>query len=38
MDFGYGLEKELSTRLAKLQIVVSVALTVLIWIVAFLVR
>lgn len=38
MDFGYGLEKELSTRLAKLQVVASVALTVLIWIVAFLVR
>ena len=38
MDFGYGLEKALSTRLAKLQIAVSVALTVLIWIVGFLVR
>ncbi len=38
MDFGFAMEKELSTRLAKLQIVASVVLTVLIWIVAFVVR
>lgn len=38
MDFGYAMEKELSTRLAKAQIVASVVLTILIWIVGYMVR
>ncbi|MVA24131.1 succinate dehydrogenase, cytochrome b556 subunit [Agrobacterium vitis] len=37
-DLGYGLEKHFSTRLAKATAVASVVLTVLVWIVAFIIR
>lgn len=37
-DTGAGLEKDFTTKMAKLQIVVSVVLTVLIWIIGYAVR
>lgn len=37
-DTGRGLEKAFTTRMAKLQLVTSIALTILIWIVAYAVR
>ncbi|MCM2293419.1 succinate dehydrogenase, cytochrome b556 subunit [Allorhizobium sp. BGMRC 0089] len=37
-DLGYGLEKHFNTRLAKGLIVVSAGLTVLVWIVALIIR
>jgi succinate dehydrogenase / fumarate reductase cytochrome b subunit len=37
-DLGYGFEKEFSTMLAKANLVASVALTVLVWIVVLVVR
>lgn len=37
-DLGYGYEKHFATRMAKATIVGSVALTVLIWVVGYLVR
>lgn len=37
-DTGAGLEKDFTTRMAKLQIVVSVVATVLIWIIGYAVR
>ena len=38
MDLGYGMEKHFATKMAKAQLVASVALTVLIWIVGFIAR
>jgi succinate dehydrogenase / fumarate reductase, cytochrome b subunit len=38
MDFGYGYDKHLSTKLAKAQIAASVLLTLLIWIVGYMAR
>ncbi len=37
-DFGYGFDKAVSTRMAKATPVISVVLTVLIWIVGYLCR
>lgn len=37
-DLGYGFEKEFSTMLAKANLVASVGLTVLVWIVVLVVR
>ncbi|WP_029617459.1 succinate dehydrogenase, cytochrome b556 subunit [Pseudorhizobium marinum] len=37
-DLGYGFEKEFSTMLAKANLVASIGLTVLVWIVVLLVR
>lgn len=37
-DTGAGLEKDFTTKMAKLQIVVSVVLTVLLWIIGYAVR
>ena len=37
-DLGYGFEKEFSTKLAKANLVASIALTVLVWIVVLIVR
>ncbi len=37
-DLGYGFEKEFSTRLAKLNLVASIGLTVLVWVAVLLVR
>lgn len=38
MDFGYGMEKHYATKMAKAQIVASVVLTFLIWIVGYMAR
>lgn len=37
-DFGYGFEKHFSTRLAKASFVVSIALTIVIWVIGYMVR
>ena len=37
-DLGYGFGKEFSTKLAKATLVGSVALTILIWVIGYLVR
>ena len=37
-DLGYGFEKDLSTRVAKIQIVASIVLTILVWIVGYMAR
>ncbi|NVP53786.1 succinate dehydrogenase, cytochrome b556 subunit [Mycoplana rhizolycopersici] len=37
-DTGHGYEKHLSTKIAKIMPIVSVALTVLTWVIGFLVR
>jgi|SRR5690606_1366451 len=37
-DLGYGFEKEFSTRLAKLNLIASIGLTVLVWVAVLLVR
>ncbi|ACM37993.1 MULTISPECIES: succinate dehydrogenase, cytochrome b556 subunit [Rhizobium/Agrobacterium group] len=37
-DLGYGLEKHFNTKLAKATAVASVVLTVLVWVVAFIIR
>ena len=37
-DLGYGFEKELSTRVAKIQIVASIVLTILVWIIGYMAR
>jgi len=37
-DFGYGFDKHFSTKLAKAQFIASPVLTVLLWIVGYLVR
>ncbi|MGG7516962.1 succinate dehydrogenase, cytochrome b556 subunit [Allorhizobium undicola] len=37
-DMGYGFEKSFTTKLAKATIISSVTLTILVWIVAFIIR
>ncbi len=37
-DFGYGYDKDMSTRLAKATLAGSILLTILIWIVGYMVR
>jgi succinate dehydrogenase / fumarate reductase cytochrome b subunit len=37
-DLGYGFEKELSTKLAKANLVLSIALTVVVWAIVLVVR
>lgn len=37
-DLGHGFEKSFSTKLAKANIIGSVILTVLVWIIAFIIR
>ncbi|HEX2148116.1 MAG TPA: succinate dehydrogenase, cytochrome b556 subunit [Pseudorhizobium sp.] len=37
-DLGYGFEKEFSTKLAKANLIASIGLTILIWVVVLLVR
>lgn len=37
-DMGYGLEKHFNTKLAQATAVASVTLTVLVWIIAFIIR
>ena len=37
-DVGYGFEKEFSTMLAKANLVASIALTVLVWVILLIVR
>lgn len=37
-DMGKGFDKHFATRMAKLQIVASVALTVLVWIIGYMAR
>ncbi|MBO3762482.1 succinate dehydrogenase, cytochrome b556 subunit [Ciceribacter sp. L1K23] len=37
-DLGYGFEKEFSTRLAKATLAGSVVLTILIWVIGYLIR
>ena len=37
-DLGYGFDKAVSTRLAKANLVCSIALTVLVWAIAYLIR
>lgn len=37
-DVGYGFEKHFSTKLAKANIVASVVLTILVWVVAYIIR
>ncbi|CAN7508509.1 succinate dehydrogenase, cytochrome b556 subunit [Rhizobium sp. LjRoot258] len=37
-DLGYGLDKEVSTKMAQASIVVSLCLTVLVWVIGFLIR
>lgn len=37
-DVGLGFEKEFSTKLAKANLIASIALTVLVWTIAYLIR
>lgn len=37
-DLGYGFDKAVSTRLAKANLVCSIALTILVWAIAYLIR
>ncbi|MDO6964917.1 succinate dehydrogenase, cytochrome b556 subunit [Rhizobium alvei] len=37
-DFGYGFEKHFSTRLAKATFATSIVLTILLWVIGYLVR
>jgi len=37
-DMGYGFEKEFSTKVARLQIVASVVLTLALWIIGYMAR
>ena len=37
-DVGYGFEKRFSTKLAKANIIASVILTILVWVVAYIIR
>jgi succinate dehydrogenase / fumarate reductase cytochrome b subunit len=37
-DLGYGFEKELSTKLAKANLVASIALTVAVWAIVLIIR
>jgi succinate dehydrogenase / fumarate reductase, cytochrome b subunit len=37
-DLGYGFEKEFSSKLAKANLIASIGLTILIWVVVLLVR
>ncbi|MFM2278290.1 MAG: Succinate dehydrogenase cytochrome b-556 subunit [Pseudomonadota bacterium] len=37
-DFGYGFEKHFSTRLAKATFAASIVLTILLWVIGYLVR
>lgn len=37
-DLGYGFDKHLTTKVAKLSIICSIALTVLVWVIAYIVR
>ncbi|SMC77084.1 succinate dehydrogenase, cytochrome b556 subunit [Rhizobium sp. RU36D] len=37
-DLGYGFEKEFSTKLAKANIIGSIVLTILVWVIAYAVR
>lgn len=37
-DLGYGFEKEFSTKVARLQIVASVVLTLALWIIGYMAR
>jgi len=37
-DLGYGFDKEVSTRMAQASIIISLCLTVLVWVIGFLIR
>ncbi|TDK34492.1 succinate dehydrogenase, cytochrome b556 subunit [Rhizobium deserti] len=37
-DLGYGFEKELSTKLAKANLVLSIALTIIVWAIVLVIR
>ncbi|MBZ9790639.1 succinate dehydrogenase, cytochrome b556 subunit [Rhizobium sp. 3T7] len=37
-DLGYGFDKEVSTKMAQASIVISLCLTVVVWVIGFLIR
>jgi succinate dehydrogenase / fumarate reductase cytochrome b subunit len=37
-DLGYGFDKHFSTKLAKLNIIASLCLTLLVWVIGFVIR
>lgn len=37
-DLGYGFDKAVSTKLAKANLICSIALTVVVWVVAYIIR
>jgi succinate dehydrogenase / fumarate reductase cytochrome b subunit len=37
-DLGYGFEKHFTTKLVKISLAVSICLTALIWVIAYIVR